>query len=238
MDTFQIFAEPSIPPDARVLPSGAKQTETTESLCPFKQRRSVPLRISHNRTVPSSPAEATSLPSGENATLNTPSTPLRGVTFHGSNLLARCRLIEFNSRIPTSNRNCLSIGGEGDRMDAKVVRHAPDDLPGSDVTPDQIYTTRDKIFSVRREGDARQNGVIILSDFYGAGYFSTRNFKKLDGFIVTPCESEYFAVGRQRRDDYETLGLDLLDLFSRRKIPEEHAVRIGSRSPASFRPVK
>src|SRR5262245_59470333 len=50
--------------EARVLPSGLKATEVTQSVCPLSVARSWPLAASHNLIVWSSLPEATVLPSG------------------------------------------------------------------------------------------------------------------------------------------------------------------------------
>ncbi len=63
--------EPSLLPDANVLPSGLKETLLTKFVCPVSVCRRSPLPTSHNRTVLSQLPDANFLPSGLKETLLT-----------------------------------------------------------------------------------------------------------------------------------------------------------------------
>src|SRR5262249_37695921 len=75
---FQSLTMPSLPPEAKVLPSGENATQLISIARPLRVISSWPVATSHSFTVLSKLPVANLLPSGENTTdLTVPSCPLR-----------------------------------------------------------------------------------------------------------------------------------------------------------------
>ena len=115
--------KPSLPAEARVLPSGAKATALTGSMCPLRVRTSRPASGSQSLTVRSSLAEASSLPSGAKATDQT---------------LSVCPLRVWISRpVPTSQiRTVRSVAG---RRRAAAVGADRDAADRGGVAPERPH---------------------------------------------------------------------------------------------------
>ena len=95
------------------MPSGLNATLLTPPVCPLRVRVSCPVAASHTFTVPSQLAEASRLPSGLNATLET----LVGVPLEGEGFLP-------GRGVPHLHRPVLTGGGEPLAVGAE--RHARD----------------------------------------------------------------------------------------------------------------
>src|SRR5262249_6320382 len=90
--TSQILTVLSQLPEARLLPSGLNDTDSTPSACPARVIRSFPAATSHSLIVWSPPPEARVLPSGLNAMVATaffpfPGSAARSVPVSGSQSL-------------------------------------------------------------------------------------------------------------------------------------------------------